>query len=102
MQTKDCFNQIIAVTIIPFLHDLAHISHTSRFESIHKGYTYMYIHTHYSNADLSTMVEKQPGHINMAIHGGLHESSMHLISLVLLVSSWRGGVKDMDASHIQL
>jgi hypothetical protein len=33
------------------------------------------------------MVEKEPGHINMAVHGSLHESSVHLISLVLLIST---------------
>ena len=36
---------------------------------------------------LSSMIQQQSCHIHMAIHRGLHQGSVHLIRLVLLVSS---------------
>jgi hypothetical protein len=32
-------------------------------------------------------VEEEPGHLHMAVHGGLHQRRVHLVRLVLLVSA---------------
>jgi hypothetical protein len=36
------------------------------------------------HVDLGPGVEQEPGHLHMAVHGGLHERRVHLVRLVLL------------------
>ena len=47
------------------------------------------------------MSKKEPGHINVAIHGGFHESSVHLISLVLLVSPYNYECEVVGGERLQ-